>query len=105
MCGATNFDGIFRRQIGESFVNHLGSLEELEASECPLCRIFASMAPRDLSALKAGVEDGQYRLETFHPDDMLPRSRSRQVKWKTNVLAVTPVFRRSTSLCQAGVAT
>lgn len=92
LCQAIDFDGVFRRQIGESFVRYLGSLEELEASECPLCRIFASMAPRDLSALKAEVEDGQYRLETFHPDDMLPRSRSRQLKWKTNVLAVTPVY-------------
>lgn len=93
-CQKIDFDRVFRRQTGDSVVQDLGSLAELEGSECPLCRIFASMAPRDLSALlKAEVEDGQYRLETFHPDDMLPRSRSRHSKWTANVLAVIPSYR------------
>lgn len=104
-CSQINLDEIFMRKIDESdssFVANIGSIADLEASCCPICRVFASIAPKTpVPKLDRRVRVSQcaslttepYHLRVFSASRVFSGFRTREAGERfqdINVLGVAP---------------
>ncbi|CAH0041937.1 unnamed protein product [Clonostachys rhizophaga] len=93
-CAETDFKRLSKLNYSQSaFVRHLGSIEALKASNCRLCRFFATFAPR---SAPAGLAFEDFDLRVFNTNWVFTGSAREPAR--KNLLGVVPSNWGSTAI-------